>query len=67
MFTSMLEGNYGVRLIDLDGRVVYSGTLSSSGSYNVQQINIPVIAAGIYKLEVVAPDAKGYTQKVIIN
>jgi hypothetical protein len=67
VFTSMLEGNYGVRLVSLDGQVVYTGTLSSAGSYNVQQITMPVMAAGIYKLVVTAPDGKSFAQKVIIN
>jgi len=61
-------GVYSIRLLDISGQIVYGTTLSHGGGSSTQGIDISsVLAAGVYKLEVVSPDKEIYSSEVIIK
>jgi hypothetical protein len=60
-------GNYTVRLISMSGQLIYSTMLNSVGNITVSTIELPAIAQGIYRLEIINPSNRTSVQKLIIG
>ena len=61
-------GNYQLSLTNNTGQVIYSGTVQNSSSNGSFLINIkPTSASGLYNLQIIDPQNKISTQKIIVN
>lgn len=60
------KGNYTMRMYNAAGQQVMSKTISHGGGSSWEQIGLPALAKGIYKLEVTGNDYKN-TQTILIQ
>lgn len=62
------KGTYQLRLTSSIGQVMYMGSMISNSGNGTLSVNIKAkLTAGIYQLEVITPENKKETQKVIIE
>lgn len=66
LLSNQVKGNYQLRLTNIAGQVMYTGNMNSENGNGVLVVNIPSkLTAGSYQLEVITPEGKRNTQKVI--
>ncbi|MBL0359078.1 MAG: T9SS type A sorting domain-containing protein [Chitinophagaceae bacterium] len=60
------KGQYHLKLISISGQLMYTGSLVSETGNGILVVNIPArLTPGTYQLEVITPEGKRDTQKVI--
>lgn len=66
LLSNQVKGNYQLRLTNIAGQVMYTGSMNSENGNGVLVVNInSKLTAGSYQLEVITPEGKRNTQKVI--
>ena len=61
-------GNYQLSVTNNSGQVIYSGTVQNNGNSSNFLINIkPAPLTGLYSLQIINPQNKISTQKIIVN
>jgi hypothetical protein len=66
--TNQPAGIYTLRLLNMNGQSVYRSSFNQASEGNgVQSLNLPVLASGLYNLELTSPDGILYNIKVIIE
>ena len=67
-FVNEAAGEYGVRLTNVLGQIVFSKQINHAGGSATQTVSLPKgLISGTYQMQVIAPDNKTQVQKVIIN
>lgn len=59
------EGKYTIRIIYINGQVLYTTTIMHGGGSSVQQLRIPNISKGTYQLQIEKPDYTRETRTFI--
>jgi hypothetical protein len=66
LLSNQSKGEYQVKLINISGQVLYSGKIATNSGNSVLAVNIPSkLIPGMYQLEVITPEGKRDTQKLI--
>lgn len=66
--TNELQGAYKIKLLNADGQSVYETIINHNGGNGNYILNLPAIAAGAYKLEIVSQESNtNYSQEVIVE
>ena len=65
--TRMKEGKYQIRLIQQDGKYVYSQAIHHNVHSNEYKLHLPHLAPGIYQAEVVLPDGRKEIEQIFIK
>jgi hypothetical protein len=67
-FKAQDKGRYELRLMDVVGRVVYSGYAMHAGGSSTQRINLTSrVTGGAYQLVIVAPNKTRQVEKLVVN
>ena len=67
-FVNQQAGKYSVRLVNVQGQIVYSKTALCNAGNTSQSISLPAsVANGVYQFQVLMPDNSMQVQKVIVD
>lgn len=65
-FYRQAHGKYRIKLVNGEGRYVLSKTINHSGLSKVHRIDLPILPAGLYRIEIIGPAGQTKSEKVLI-